>query len=82
MSAKIIPWPSRNAVAADEPVSHLPALIDRHVPVRALRKGLAAAGLRLEHDLLTGHLLILPAESAGTDKKAPGTLQAVPSIPT
>jgi hypothetical protein len=63
MSAKIIPWPSRTAVAADKSVSYLPALIDRHVPVRALRKGLTAAGLRLEHDPVTGNLFILPAQS-------------------
>jgi hypothetical protein len=60
MSAKIIPWPARTAITACKPVSFLPALIDRHVPVRALRKGLAAAGLRLEHDLVTGNLVILP----------------------
>ena len=60
MSAKVIPWPARTAVAIDEPVSYLPALIDRHVPVRALRKGLSAAGLRLEHDPVTGNLFILP----------------------
>jgi len=60
MSARIIPWPARTAVAAREAVPYLPALIDRHVPVRALRKGLAAAGLRLEHDPVTGNLFILP----------------------
>jgi hypothetical protein len=63
MSAKIIPWPARSAVAVVESVSYLPALIDRHVPVRALRNGLRAAGLRLEHDPVTGNLLILPAQS-------------------
>ena len=61
MSAKIIPWPSRTAVTADKPVDYLPALIDRHVPVRALRKALTAAGLRLEHDPITGTLFILPS---------------------
>ena len=61
MSAKIIPWPSRAAVTAGKPVDYLPALIDRHVPVRALRKALTAAGLRLEHDPITGNLLILPS---------------------
>jgi hypothetical protein len=63
MSAKIIPWPARTAVAAGKSASYLPALIDRHVPVRALRKGLTAAGLRLEHDPLTGNLFILLAQS-------------------
>jgi hypothetical protein len=65
MSAKIIPWPARAAAAAavDKSVFYLPALIDRHVPVRALRNGLRAAGLRLEHDPVTGNLLILPAQS-------------------
>jgi hypothetical protein len=63
MSAKIIPWPARTAVAAAASVSDLPALIDRSVPVRALRKGLTAAGLRLEHDPITGTLRILPARS-------------------
>ena len=61
MSAKIIPWRARTAAAANEPVACLPALIDRRVPVRALREGLIAAGLRLEHDPITGNLLILPA---------------------
>jgi hypothetical protein len=59
MSAKVIPLPSRTAVAAGTPVDYLPALIDRQVPVRALRKALVAAGLRLEHDPITGNLLIL-----------------------
>jgi hypothetical protein len=65
MSAKIIPWPARTAVAVavDKSESYLPALIDRRVPVRALRKGLTAAGLRLEHDPVTGNLFILPAQS-------------------
>jgi hypothetical protein len=63
MSAKIIPWRPRTAVAAVEPVGYLAALIDRRVPVRSLRKGLTAAGLRLEHDPVTGNLLILPADS-------------------
>jgi hypothetical protein len=62
MSAEIIPWRPRAAVAAAEPVRYLPALIDRQVPVRALRKGLTAAGLRLEHDPVTGNLFILPAD--------------------
>jgi hypothetical protein len=62
MSAQIIPWRPRTAVAAAEPVGYLPALIDRRVPVRALRKGLSAAGLRLEHDPVTGNLFILPAD--------------------
>jgi hypothetical protein len=62
MSAEIIPWRPRTAVAASKPVGHLPALIDRQVPVRALRKGLTAAGLRLDHDPVTGNLLILPAD--------------------
>ena len=60
MSAQIIPWRARTEVAAREPVAYLPALIDRHVPVRALRNALAAAGLRLEHDPVTGNFLILP----------------------
>jgi hypothetical protein len=63
MSATIIPWPARTAAAVDKSVSYLPALIDRRVPVRALRKGLSAAGLRLEHDPVTGNLFILPAQS-------------------
>jgi hypothetical protein len=63
MSAKIIPWRSRTTVAAGKPQSYLPALICRQVPVRALRKGLTAAGLRLEHDPVTGNFFILPAES-------------------
>jgi hypothetical protein len=62
MSAEIIPWRPRTAVAAAEPVGYLPALIDRQVPVRALRKALTAAGLRLEHDPVTGKLFILPAD--------------------
>jgi hypothetical protein len=62
MSAQIIPWRPRTTVAAAEPVGYLPALIDRRVPVRALRKGLSAAGLRLEHDPVTGNLFILPAD--------------------
>jgi len=62
MSAEIIPWRPRTAVAASKPVAYLPALIDRQVPVRALRKGLTAAGLRLDHDPVTGNLLILPAD--------------------
>lgn len=62
MSAEIIPWRPRAAVAATEPVRYLPALIDRQVPVRALRKGLTAAGLRLEHDPVTGNLFILPSD--------------------
>ena len=61
MSAKIIRWRSRTAAAAKEPAPWLPALIDRRVPVRALREGLTAAGLRLEHDPGTGNLLILVA---------------------
>jgi len=62
MSAEIIPWRPRTAVAAGKQVRYLPALIDRQVPVRALRKGLTAAGLRLEHDPVTGNLFILPAD--------------------
>ena len=62
MSAQIIPWRPRTEAAASKPVGYLPALIDRQVPVRALRKGLTAAGLRLEHDPVTGNLLILPAD--------------------
>ena len=63
MSAKIIPWRPRTAVAAVEPAGYLAALIDRRVPVRALREGLTAAGLRLEHDPITGNLLIVPVDS-------------------
>jgi len=49
----------RSTIAAPKPVAYLPALIDRHVTVRSLREGLAAAGLRLEHDPTTGNLFIL-----------------------
>jgi hypothetical protein len=76
MSAKVIPWPTRTAVAAGNPVNYLPALIDRQVPVRALRKALVAAGLRLEHDPITGNLFILadsatPAQHIRADGRAP-----------
>jgi hypothetical protein len=62
MSAQIIAWRPRMAVAAAKPVGYLPVLIDRQVPVRALRKALTAAGLRLEYDPVTGNLFILPAD--------------------
>jgi hypothetical protein len=36
MSAKIIPWRSRNSAAALKPAVYLPALIDGQVTVHAL----------------------------------------------
>ena len=57
MSAQVIPWPARTAGAKSRPV---PVLIDRQVPVRSLRRALAAAGLRMDHDPITGLLHILP----------------------
>jgi hypothetical protein len=61
MSAKIIPWRPRTVVAITEPKppAYLPALIDGQVTVHALMEGLAAAGLRLQHDIATGKFVIL-----------------------
>jgi len=59
MSAKIIPWRSRNSAAALKPTVYLPALIDGQVTVHALIEGLAAAGLRLQRDPATGKFLIV-----------------------
>lgn len=61
MSAKIIPWRKRAGPAPEalkSPV-YLPALIDGHVTVHALMEGLAAAGLRLQHNPATGQFVIL-----------------------
>lgn len=61
MSAKIIPWRKRVSAAPEalkSPV-YLPALIDGHVTVHALMEGLAAAGLRLQHNPATGQFVIL-----------------------
>lgn len=60
MSAKIIPWRPRAAVPAVKPAAYLPALIDGQVTIHALTEGLAAVGLRLYHDPLSGQFLILP----------------------
>jgi hypothetical protein len=59
MSAKIIPWRSRNSAAALQAPVYLPALIDGQVTVHALIEGLAAAGLRLQRDPATGKFLIV-----------------------
>jgi len=66
MSAKIIPWRPRPAVAALKPAVYLPALIDGQVTVQALIEGLAAAGLQLEHDPVTGQFVILAREKIPT----------------
>lgn len=61
MSAKILPWrkpPAAPPLALKSPV-YLPALIDGHVTVHALMEGLAAAGLRLQHNPATGQFVIL-----------------------
>ena len=39
----------------------LPALIDGQVTVHALMEGLAAAGLRMQHDSTTGQFVIVAA---------------------
>jgi hypothetical protein len=58
-TAKILPWRSRTPdVVLKSPV-YLPALIDGQVTVHALIEGLAAAGLRLHHDIATGRFVIL-----------------------
>jgi hypothetical protein len=59
VSAKIIPWRSRKPEPALKSPVYLPALIDGQVTVHALIEGLAAAGLRLHHDLATGRFVIL-----------------------
>lgn len=38
---------------------YLPALIDGHVSVHALIEGLASVGLTLQHDPVTGKILIV-----------------------
>jgi hypothetical protein len=58
MSAKIIPWRARSSVTAPKAAVYLPALIDGQVTVHALMEGLAAAGLRLQHDPATGKFVI------------------------
>jgi hypothetical protein len=60
MSAKVIPLRSHKATGTDvkSPV-YLPALIDGQVTVHALIEGLAAAGLRMQHDPATGKFVIL-----------------------
>jgi hypothetical protein len=59
MSAKIIPWRPRPSVTAQKPTEYLPALIDGQVTVHALMEGLAAVGLQLQHDPVTGKFIIL-----------------------
>ena len=59
MSAKIIPWRSREPEPALKEAVYLPALIDGQVTVHALIEGLAAAGLRLHHDTASGKFVIL-----------------------
>jgi hypothetical protein len=61
MSAKVIPLRPRKTAAGPEVKStvYLPALIDGQVTVHALIEGLAAAGLRMQHDPATGKFVIL-----------------------
>jgi len=58
-TAKILPWRARTPDVALKSAVYLPALIDGQVTVHALMEGLAAAGLRLHHDLATGKFVIL-----------------------
>ncbi len=59
MSAKILPWRARAPEPVLKEAVYLPALIDGQVTVYALIEGLAAAGLRLEHDPASGKFVIL-----------------------
>ena len=61
MSAKVIPLRPRKTATTSEVKStvYLPALIDGQVTVHALIEGLAAAGLRMQHDPTTGKFVIL-----------------------
>ena len=59
MSAKIIPWRTRQAEPVLKEAVYLPALIDGQVTVHALIEGLAKAGLRLHHDTASGKFVIL-----------------------
>jgi len=60
LSAKILPWRPRPAEAPlKQAAVYLPALIDGQVTIHALIEGLAAAGLRLDHDPATGKFVIL-----------------------
>jgi len=59
VSAKIIPWKPRASITAAKPAAYLPALIDGQVTVHALTEGLAAAGLRLHRDPVTGKFIIV-----------------------
>jgi hypothetical protein len=68
MSATIIPWRPRPSVTALKPVAYLPALIDGQVTVQALIEGLAAAGLLMQHDPVTGEFLILARQEVPTER--------------
>jgi hypothetical protein len=60
MSAAVIPWRQRTlGTELTQPV-YFPALIDGEVTVHALMEGLAAVGLALTHDPVTGKFVIVP----------------------
>jgi len=59
MSATIIPWRQRTSATELKQAVYFPALIDGAVTVHALMEGLAAAGLALTHDPVTGKFVIV-----------------------
>ena len=68
MTAKIIPFRPRTSVTASKSTVYLPALIDGQVTVHALIEGLAAVGLKLQHDAASGKFLITTRQEVADER--------------
>lgn len=64
VSATIIPWRQRMSDTVPQASLYLPALLDGQVSVHAVMEGLASVGLTLQHDRVTGKVLIARKETS------------------